>query len=212
MQVFWAAVVGYLIGSIPFSYIIPKVKGVDITKVGSGNVGGTNVLRTLGIAAGALSMFLDIIKAVAAVLIFKTFGEGPMVMAGAMAVIGHCFSPFLKFKGGKGVATTLGTFFAIFPQAGLFSLGIFITVVALTEYVSLASITGLIAGTIFALVFHKSYWVIFLALSLFSVLRHKENIKRLLNGNERKTDIVGYFLGWMDKIGKQGKSNKSSRK
>lgn len=212
MQVFWAAVVGYLIGSIPFSYIIPKVKGVDITKVGSGNVGGTNVLRTLGVVAGALSMFLDIIKAVAAVLIFKAFGEGPMVMAGAMAVIGHCFSPFLKFKGGKGVATTLGTFFAIFPQAGLFSLGIFITVVALTEYVSLASITGLIAGTIFALVFHKSYWVIFLALSLFSMLRHKENIKRLLNGNERKTDIVGYFLGWMDKIGKQGKSNRSSRK
>jgi len=111
----WAAILGYFIGAIPFSYIIPKLKGVDITKVGSGNVGGTNVLRNMGTKYGALAMFLDIMKAVIAVLIFKQFGEHPMVMAGAMSVIGHCYSPFVKFKGGKGVATTLGTFFAIYP-------------------------------------------------------------------------------------------------
>lgn len=205
MHLLLAAIVGYLIGAIPFSYIIPKAKGIDITKVGSGNVGGTNVLRTLGTIAGGLAVFLDIIKAVAAVLIFKHFGEEPMVMAGAMAVVGHCFSPFLKFKGGKGVAATLGVFFAIFPQAGLFSLGIFIIVVSLTQYVSLSSIISLLAGSIFALVFGKPYWIIFLALCLFSVLRHKENIKRLVEGNERKTDIVGYFLGWMDKPGNSRK-------
>ncbi|MGB9614033.1 MAG: glycerol-3-phosphate 1-O-acyltransferase PlsY [Fervidobacterium sp.] len=194
-----AAVVGYFIGAIPFSYIIPKLRGVDITKVGSGNVGGTNVLRNLGTLYGALAMFLDIIKAVIAVLLFKKFGESVMVMAGAMSVVGHCYSPFFKFKGGKGVATTLGTFFAIFPQAGMFSLGVWIAIVAITQYVSLASIVGLISGSIFALIFSKEYWVVFLALALFSVFRHKENIKRLLEKNERKTNVVDYFLGWMDK-------------
>ncbi|MGC8954783.1 MAG: glycerol-3-phosphate 1-O-acyltransferase PlsY [Fervidobacterium sp.] len=194
-----AAVVGYFIGAIPFSYIIPKLRGVDITKVGSGNVGGTNVLRNLGTLYGALAMFLDIIKAVIAVLLFKKFGESVMVMAGAMSVVGHCYSPFVKFKGGKGVATTLGTFFAIFPQAGMFSLGVWIAIVAITQYVSLASIVGLISGSIFALIFSKEYWVVFLALALFSVFRHKENIKRLLEKNERKTNVVDYFLGWMDK-------------
>ncbi|MGC8820343.1 MAG: glycerol-3-phosphate 1-O-acyltransferase PlsY [Fervidobacterium sp.] len=194
-----AAVVGYFIGAIPFSYVIPKLRGVDITKVGSGNVGGTNVLRNLGTLYGALAMFLDIIKAVIAVLLFKKFGESVMVMAGAMSVVGHCYSPFVKFKGGKGVATTLGTFFAIFPQAGMFSLGVWIAIVAITQYVSLASIVGLISGSIFALIFGKEYWVVFLALALFSVFRHKENIKRLLEKNERKTNVVDYFLGWMDK-------------
>ncbi|MFN4199733.1 glycerol-3-phosphate 1-O-acyltransferase PlsY [Fervidobacterium riparium] len=203
MELFWAAVVGYFFGAIPFSYIIPKLKGVDITKVGSGNVGGTNVLRNMGTKYGALAMFLDIVKAVIAVILFRAYGEHPMVMAGAMSVIGHCYSPFVKFKGGKGVATTLGTFFGIFPQAGMFALGVWIAIVALTQYVSLGSIVGLLAGTLFALFFGKDYWIVFLALSLFSVLRHKENIKRLVDGNERKTNIVDYFLGWMDKLEKK---------
>ncbi|MEN3043491.1 MAG: glycerol-3-phosphate 1-O-acyltransferase PlsY [Fervidobacterium sp.] len=194
-----AAVVGYFIGSIPFSYIIPMLKGIDITKVGSGNVGGTNVLRNLGTKYGALAMFLDIIKAVIAALIFKPFDESYMVMAGSMSVFGHCYSPFVKFKGGKGVATTLGTFFAIFPPAGMFALGVWIAVVAITQYVSLGSIVGLLSGSIFSLVFGKDYWLVFLALSLFSLLRHKENVKRLIQGNERKTNIVDYFLGWMEK-------------
>lgn len=201
-----AAIAGYFIGSIPFSYIIPRLRGIDITKVGSGNVGGTNVLRNLGTGYGALAMFLDIMKAVVAVLIFKNQGENAMVMAGAMSVFGHCYSPFVKFKGGKGVATTLGSFFAIFPQAGMFALGIWIAIVALTQYVSLASIIGLLAGTIFTLVFGKNYWIIFLALTLFSVYRHKENIKRLLEGNERKTNVVDYFLGWMDRIDRKDKN------
>jgi len=126
-------------------------------------------------------------------------------MAGAMSVIGHCYSPFVKFKGGKGVATTLGTFFAIYPQAGLFALGVWIAIVAATQYVSLGSIVGLLAGAFFAFVFEKDYWVIFLALALFSVYRHKENIKRLLAGNERKTNVVDYFLGWMDKLERKEK-------
>ncbi|WP_448374322.1 glycerol-3-phosphate 1-O-acyltransferase PlsY [Fervidobacterium sp.] len=210
MTLLWAAVVGYFIGAIPFSYIIPKIKGVDITKLGSGNVGGTNVLRNLGTKYGALAMFLDIIKAVFAVLIFKNFGESAMVMAGAMSVIGHCYSPFVKFKGGKGVATTLGTLFGIFPQAGMFALGVWIAIVAITQYVSLGSIIGLLSGAIFALVFGKDYWLVFLALALFSVLRHKENIKRLLSGNERKTNVVDYFLGWMDKS-EVKKGNKVSK-
>ncbi|MGQ9855336.1 MAG: glycerol-3-phosphate 1-O-acyltransferase PlsY [Fervidobacterium sp.] len=203
MELFWAAVVGYFLGAIPFSYIIPKLRGIDITKVGSGNVGGTNVLRNMGTKYGALAMFLDIIKAVVAVLVFKAYGEHAMVMSGAMSVIGHCYSPFVKFKGGKGVATTLGTFFGISPQAGMFALGVWIAIVSMTQYVSLGSIIGLLAGTLFALFFGKDYWIVFLALSLFSVLRHKENIKRLIGGNERKTNIVDYFLGWMDKLEKK---------
>lgn len=198
-MIFVAAVVGYILGSIPFSYIIPKLKGIDITKVGSGNVGGTNVLRNLGAKYGAIAMAADIIKAIIAVLIFKNFGEKAMVMAGSMSVLGHCYSPFVKFKGGKGVATTLGTFFGIFPSAGLFALGIWIAIVALTQYVSIASIIGLISGSLFALAFGKDYWIIFLALALFSTYKHRENIKRLINKEERKTNVVDYFLGWMDK-------------
>ncbi len=195
MGLFWAAVVGYLIGAIPFSYIIPKLKGVDITKVGSGNIGGTNVLRNLGPVYGGLAMFLDIFKAFIAVWIFKNFGVKEQMMAGSFTVFGHCLSPFLKFKGGKGVATTLGTLFATYPPAGLFALGIWITIVAITHYVSLGSIIGLLAGSLFALAFGKDFWVVYLMLALFSILRHKENIKRLLNGTERKTDVVGMFLG-----------------
>jgi glycerol-3-phosphate acyltransferase PlsY len=191
----YAILIGYFLGAIPFSFLIGKLKGIDIRKVGSGNVGGTNVLRSAGALYGALAFFLDILKGYLAVIFVSSFGINAMLLSGSFAVFGHCFPIYLKFKGGKGVATTFGVFLAINPWSGLVFFLIWLLIVIFTKYVSLGSIVGLLGASIFTFFIGKDYWVIFLALSLFSMLRHKENIKRLLNGNERKTDVVKYFFG-----------------
>ncbi|QTA37263.1 glycerol-3-phosphate acyltransferase [Thermosipho ferrireducens] len=190
-----SAIIGYLIGGIPFSFIIARLKGIDIRKVGSGNVGGTNVLRSAGALAGAFAFALDILKGVLAVFIVRKYGINFQIIAGIFAVIGHCFPVYLKFKGGKGVATTFGVFLGIYYLSGLIFFIFWIITVIFTKYVSLSSIIGLLAGSVFALIMGKSYWIVFLALALFSILRHKDNIQRLISGNERKTDVVKYFLG-----------------
>ncbi|MBO8161406.1 MAG: glycerol-3-phosphate acyltransferase [Thermosipho sp. (in: Bacteria)] len=185
---------GYFIGAIPFSFIVAKLKGIDLRKIGSGNVGGTNVLRNAGALYGGIAFFLDIFKGVIVVLLVKKYGINAQLLAGSFAVFGHCYPICLKFKGGKGVATTLGMFFGIYPYAALVFLAIWIFVVGITKYVSLASIIGLLSASVFTLLMGKSYWMIFLALSLFSILRHESNIRRLISGNERKTDVIAIFF------------------
>jgi len=185
---------GYFVGAIPFSFIIAKLKGIDLRKTGSGNVGGTNVLRNAGPLYGGIAFFLDIFKAFFVVILMKKYGLNAQLLAGSFAVFGHCYSIFLGFKGGKAVASTFGTFLAVYPPAGLVFLAIWILIVGMTQYVSLASIIGLISASIFTLIMGKDFWVVFLALSLFSVYRHKSNIKRLIEGTERKTDVIDMFL------------------
>ncbi|SHH47709.1 glycerol-3-phosphate 1-O-acyltransferase PlsY [Thermosipho atlanticus] len=185
---------GYFIGAIPFSFIIAKIKGIDLRKTGSGNVGGTNVLRNAGALYGGIAFFLDIFKGFVVVLIVKDLGINAQLLAGSFAVFGHCFPIYLKFKGGKGVATTLGMFFGVYPLSGAVFFGIWLLVVGVTQYVSLASIIALLSASIFTLLAGKDYWLIFLALSLFSILRHRSNIQRLVNGAERKTDVIDIFL------------------
>jgi glycerol-3-phosphate acyltransferase PlsY len=181
----------FLFGSIPFGYVIGKLKGVDVRKYGSGNIGATNVSRVLGKKYGAVVLFLDALKGAVAVLIAK-FLNLPVeyqVLAGISAVAGHCFSPWLGFKGGKGVATALGAFLVISPKTTLAAFLIFLAVLLTTRYVSLSSITAALSYPLLYKLFEKPSPFSFIVVSLGALLivaKHHSNIKRLLKGEEKK--------------------------
>ena len=188
-------IISYLLGNISTSYIVAKrLAGVDIRTQGSGNAGSTNVLRTLGKKAGALTFIGDVLKGFLAVLIARLMAYGMNMdqstcayLAVVAVVLGHNYPVFLGFKGGKGVATSLGSMLGMNPVIALTCLGFFIIIVAITKYVSLGSILGIGLSPIIMLINHNTKGVLitlFLAISV--AITHKENIKRLLNGTERK--------------------------
>ena len=200
---FAAVVIGsYLIGSIPSGLIIGKLRRVDIREYGSGNIGTTNVLRTLGARYGALVLIADVFKAVIAVLLARYIIGSPMseMTAGFAAVAGHDWSLFLKFKGGRGVATSLGGILPMAmwaPLAAVAGVVIFIALIALTRYVSLASIMGSLSAVVAMAVFmgmdrvpweYLVYIVVVVALIIF---QHRDNISRLLSGTESKLGQKG---------------------
>jgi len=200
MPLLLAFIASYLIGSIPTSFISGKLKGIDIRKQGSGNVGATNVYRVVGKLPGLLVLILDVLKGVIA-LTFITdffFKFGVMldydifrlVMALAV-VLGHDWTIFLNFKGGKGVATSLGVLLALWPLSTVFAITIWFITVCITKYVSLGSILAAIAVPIIAAVFGRSIeFVIFtIILAFICVHRHRSNIKRLLNGKESRISV-----------------------
>lgn len=192
VEIIWI-IVSYFVGSIPFSYILPYIKGVDVRKVGSGNVGGTNALRAGGPVIGFVSMFLDIFKSFIVVLIARLLGFDLIwiLLAGTFAIIGHDYPIYMKFKGGKGVASTLGFVFAVNPLIALGFLGVWIVFALTTKYVSLASMIGLGVASILAFALRQEYLGITLVfLFLLSVYRHHENIKRLINKKENKMDLI----------------------
>ncbi|MEO2069253.1 MAG: glycerol-3-phosphate 1-O-acyltransferase PlsY [Desulfurobacteriaceae bacterium] len=184
-------VVAFLLGSVPFGYVIGKLKGVDVRKHGSGNIGATNVSRVLGKKWGAFVLLLDALKGALPTLITKALGY-PLeyqLMVGLFAILGHCFSPFLKFNGGKGVATALGVFLVVSPKATLFAAAVFFFVFFLTRYVSLSSITAALSyPTIFRFVENPSKLSLLLVLLAASVIvvKHYSNIVRLLKGEEKR--------------------------
>ena len=198
----------YILGSISFAWIIAKVfKNIDIRKYGSKNPGATNVYRTISKPLGVLTLILDVLKGFIPVYLVPYFwnlniGKGIVVsviyytiIVALLVILGHVFSIFLNFKGGKGVAVGLGVFLAINPIATLCSLAVFIVIVVLTKYVSLSSIVASIVLPI-GIYFFSKYNIIqsnsyeFLIFSIIVVLlviiRHISNIKRLLNGTENK--------------------------
>ncbi len=184
-------VLPFLFGSIPFGYVVGKLKGVDVRQHGSGNIGATNVSRVLGKKYGALVLLLDALKGVLPVLIVKLAGlpEEYQVLSGLFAVLGHCFSPFLKFRGGKGVATGLGAFIVISPKITLLAFFIFLTVFILTRYVSLSSITAALSYPLLYRFLEKPSELSFILVSLTALVmvgKHHSNIKRLLKGEEKK--------------------------
>jgi len=206
MIVMWLSIsliMAYLVGSIPFAFIYGKVfKKIDIRQHGSGNVGATNVLRVFGTKAGLIVLFLDIFKGFFPVCIMlmliplwsiSIVGEGGYewlpVLVGIFAILGHTFSMFLSFKGGKGVATSAGVFLALCPLNFLGAILFFMLVVFLTKYVSLGSILAIIALMISNFMFFdlNIYVKIFtLIMAIFIIYTHRTNIKRLLNGTENK--------------------------
>ena len=202
------AVVAYLLGSIPFGYLLVRIfRGEDVRLTGSGNIGATNVARTGAKGLGIATLVLDALKgalavALAAILAgskYNVCGDHItlscvtplrlMAWAALFAVLGHCFPVWLRFKGGKGVATALGVFCVLFPKAILLALAIFIIVVAVTRYVSLGSILGAIAFPVAAYFLQQSDWLSLLlasSVSLIVILKHHENIRRLLAGTEHR--------------------------
>ncbi len=190
-----ALVIGsFLIGSIPWGYVAGKTsRGIDLRTVGSGGTGATNVLRTLGARASALVALLDILKGVLPVIIAKAagFNAAWVATAAVAAVVGHCWSPFIGFKGGKGVATGAGAAVALFPPVLLIA-PVMALVVWTTKYVSLGSLTAAAVGALLAVAFAARGmldWAIAIAILVISgiiTVRHEGNIRRLLNGNERR--------------------------
>ena len=192
-----AILVGYIVGSIPWALIVGKVfYGVDVRKHGSGNLGGTNVLRTLGKVPGISVMVLDALKALLFMAVLHLLKMDDIVpFAGLAVLIGHCFPVFANFKGGKAVASAVGYVLAlnIFVEkhvliCWLLPMLVFVTVLFITRYMSLASITVVSLFAITALIFYTSKVnaLLILLLALFVIYKHKENIKRLKNGTEKK--------------------------
>lgn len=188
-------ITAYLLGNISTSYIVAKrLAGVDIRTQGSGNAGSTNVLRTLGKKAGALTFIGDVLKGLIAVLIARLIAYSVNLdnttcayIAVVAVVLGHNYPVFLGFKGGKGVATSLGSMLGMNPLVALLCLGFFIIIVAITKYVSLGSMLGIGLSPVIMMINHNTKGVLVtLFLTISVAITHKENIKRLLNGTERK--------------------------
>ncbi|MFK7603544.1 glycerol-3-phosphate 1-O-acyltransferase PlsY [Deinococcus sp. SM5_A1] len=185
-----AALVSYLIGSVPAASWLARSRGVDIRKVGSGNSGATNVLRSLGKGPALLVAAFDILKGALAVWLARALGLPPewVGLCGVAAVIGHNFSPFLGFRGGKGAATTFGTIAALDPVAGL---GVFVLGVAtmwLTRFVSAGSILGAVTAGILVVALGRPIWLMLSVLFLAALLiwQHRSNIERLTAGKESR--------------------------
>ncbi|SNR75306.1 glycerol-3-phosphate 1-O-acyltransferase PlsY [Desulfurobacterium atlanticum] len=186
-------VFSFLSGSIPFGYVIGKLKGVDVRKYGSGNIGATNVSRVLGKKIGLIVLILDALKGAIPVLTVKYAGL-PLkfqLMAALFAVLGHCFSPFLGFKGGKGVATGIGAFAVISPVCAGIAVAVFMLVFFITRYVSLSSITAVASYVIaFKFLVSSSDIYIYVALAGFVIIvKHYKNIIRLIRGEEKKYGV-----------------------
>jgi len=184
-----AALVGYLLGSIPFGLVLTRAAGLgDIRKIGSGNIGATNVLRTGNRKLAALTLVLDAGKAALAVVLARYFfGETAAMLAGFLAFIGHIFPVWLRFNGGKGVAAMIGALLALSWPVGLIFCAIWLFMALLVRYSSLAALAAAAAAPVFAYIFsggEMSFTVLGLTLLLF--LRHRENIQRLMAGNEPK--------------------------
>ena len=183
-------VCAYLLGSIPTGLLLAKASGVNIRETGSGNIGATNVYRTLGRKVGIMTLLGDCLKGLIPVLIAKQLGlpEVWIAATGLAAFLGHVYTVFLGFKGGKGVATALGVFLGVSPLSVLIALGIFILVLVRWRYVSLASITAAAAMPI-AIAFLEPKKLLIpmsLAIAALVIYKHRENIQRLRSGTESK--------------------------
>ncbi len=186
-----AWVVGsYLLGSVPVGLMLAKGRGADPRKVGSGNIGATNVMRAAGKAAGIITLLCDILKGFIPVCLAIETGqaEGVVAAAGLAVFAGHLFPLYLKFRGGKGVATALGVFLALGPIAALIVLAVFLAVFLAGGYVSLGSMCGavLMPFVLAALRAPPSYVAASAIMAVMIIVKHRENIKRLLAGKEHK--------------------------
>jgi glycerol-3-phosphate acyltransferase PlsY len=202
----------YLLGSIPFGFLAAKAKGIDIRSVGSGNIGATNAMRVLGKPIGITVLALDVLKGYLAVMLVAPFVFNWLaphfswyslenlshlarfeirlfVVAGIFAVLGHNYTCWLKFKGGKGIATTAGVYFALSPWALLVGLGVFILAVLITRYVSVGSIAAAVAlpATVWIMSSNNLLLgIVTTALGALAIYKHKSNIQRLMAGTEHR--------------------------
>lgn len=194
MRVAVALAMCYFIGSIPFGLIIGKIiKGIDIREYGSGNIGASNVLRILGPGPAFAALALDVAKGWGAVAICSSMGLSCwLVVCGALlSVFGHTFSVFLKFKGGKGVATSLGVIIGLDPVIAATAFVLWLMIVGVTRYISVASIIASISVPLQMVFWHSrnvpaAFQILAGIAAAAIVIKHSSNMKRLLNGNESK--------------------------
>lgn len=199
------ALAAYLLGSIPTGYLVARAKGVDIRTVGSGNIGATNVFRFLGKPAGIFVLLADALKGWVAVRVVAVWLAGTLLppdstgssveiattLAGISAVLGHNYTCWLRFKGGKGIATSAGVLTALVPWALLIILGVWIVLFVLTRYVSLGSIAAAAVLPFATWFTEQSIWltVVTSSMSAIAIYKHKGNIQRLLAGTESRINF-----------------------
>jgi acyl phosphate:glycerol-3-phosphate acyltransferase len=192
------AIFAFLLGSIPFGVIVCRAKGVDIFSIGSGNIGATNVVRAVGPALGGLVLLLDVAKGyVPGLLATKMLHDQPLgidgqtwsFILGSIAIVGHMFSPWISFRGGKGIATGLGAMLSSIPITGLLALGVMVPVTAVSRFVSLGSIIAALSTIPISIFVSKDSSQVMPILILFNIIviyKHRSNIARILNGTESK--------------------------
>ena len=192
MKIALIIIICYLLGSIPFGYIVGKLfKKIDIRELGSGNIGATNAFRILGPPLASLVLIGDIGKGIFSIYLVQCLNIDNLLVltiAGLAVICGHDWSLFLGFKGGKGIATTFGVVFGLNPTISILALIIWAVIVITTRYVSLSSIFAVISIFIFSILFKQPYeYIIFSAIiMILGIFKHKENIKRLKLKKERK--------------------------
>ena len=181
-----AALFGYLLGSIPFGLLITRAAGIgDVRKIGSGNIGATNVLRTGNKGLAALTLLLDALKGTAAVLVAGRYGADLAIVAGLFSFLGHLFPVWLGFKGGKGVATYLGVLAGLMWKVALIFAAVWIAVALLLRYSSLAALVAATAVPLSLLVMgYQDFAIVFALMSIIVFIKHRANITRLLDGTE----------------------------
>ena len=191
MEIFFIVTISYLLGSIPFGYLLTKFfLKKDIRKIGSGNIGATNALRTGNKVLGYLTLILDVSKAAVPILIIKNYFQEYIYISSLCVFLGHIFPVWLKFKGGKGIATYVGILFCINYLIGLTFIAIWFVVYLIFKFSSLSSLVSSLFVPIFYFYYYENqnyyFYIIMFILIFFT---HRENIKRLINKTESKTKI-----------------------
>ena len=183
-----AAAVGYLLGAIPFGLLLTRFAGLgDIRRIGSGNIGATNVLRTGSKTLAGLTLALDVGKGLAAVLVGAVWGPAPALAAGAAVILGHMFPVWLGFRGGKGVATALGVLLALAWPVAVIAAGLWLATAAIFHYASLAALVAAAASIVLAsLLTDAAHIAVIAGIAVLVVLRHHENLRRLIDGTESR--------------------------
>ena len=190
MEELIAVALGYLAGSVPFAFLLARRRGVDLRRIGSGNVGATNVLRTSGVALAIAAMLLDVMKGALAVWVARQLTEGPAtpVAAGLAAIIGHIYPVWLQFRGGKGVATAAGVFGVLTPLALAIAAATFVVAVVISRYISVGSVAGALTLATTTAIDDAPDAVVVGAIvaALVIIHRHRGNLARLIAGTERR--------------------------
>lgn len=181
----------YFLGTIPSGLLVARLRGVNIQQVGSGNIGATNVLRALGVVPAVIVVILDPLKGAIATFIPSLLGIGPwgVALAGLAVVLGNNFNILLRLRGGKGIATSIGVFLVIDPLVALMCILLGVFTILVSRYVSLGSLVGMVALPLFIIVSATWAWpelLLAAALAALAVYRHRDNIRRLLAGEERR--------------------------
>jgi glycerol-3-phosphate acyltransferase PlsY len=190
MNAVLAVTLAYLVGSIPFAHLLSRHHGIDLRRTGSGNVGAANVLRTTGVRAAVLAMMLDVVKGAIAVLTAQLLSAGPVaaVVAAFASIVGHVYPIWLRFRGGKGVATAAGAFALLAPEAFAAAVCVFVLLVTVTRFISVGSIAGALTLVLVAAIGDVPGVVAAgaTASALVIIYRHRENLSRLAAGTERR--------------------------